>query len=65
MPFSEPRYVKCRACGGEGVIKLTDWDLDNGFPEDDDEVNIIEEKPCPLCEGSGKILDEQIPEEDE
>jgi DnaJ-class molecular chaperone len=49
MPFSEPRYVRCPDCYGEGAV----------VNELDETIQ------CPLCEGRGKILDEQIPEEDE
>jgi DnaJ-class molecular chaperone len=56
MPFSEPRYVKCPDCGGYGAVEKFTWK--EGVP-------VSQFQTCPLCDGSGKILDEQIPEEDE
>lgn len=53
MSFSEPRYVRCPVCDGDGDVY---------FEDEDGQIVEIE---CPFCEGlgSGKILDEQIPEE--
>jgi hypothetical protein len=53
MPFSEPRYVKCPNGCEDGKIE-----------REDPETGYSKWADCPLCEGSGKILDEQIQEEE-
>lgn len=47
MSFSQPKYVRCPECYGDGEIEVEDGKM----------------RVCPLCEGKQVVWDEQLPEE--